>query len=327
MRHATIFHVMALAVLLGASRDAQGIEITILAGDTGAKGIEELDYHAQATGLTHEIDILIPGPLPAVQNANLYVVALTGQPWAHDPLALGQFVHFNVAPGRINLRTNETVQIKTGIAAPLTELGNIICGPSVFEPFDPLHQPAIFTAGIVTDVGELSVQVSAAELNFQTDGPIICQALFQRLAPRAPQYGAQINYAGDRLEVYFDPAYTVTQGGIIFGTTSPSSGMEGELRAAQPGDLNGDGFVGQDDLNPILANWGLTVPPADELADRNKDGFVGQDDLNEVLSHWGEGSSPMILGAAAVVPEPPALWLATIAVIGLAATCRRTQGW
>jgi hypothetical protein len=44
------------------------------------------------------------------------------------------------------------------------------------------------------------------------DDPLICQALFQRLAPRAPQYGAQINYAGDRLDVYFDPSYTVTQG-------------------------------------------------------------------------------------------------------------------
>jgi hypothetical protein len=90
-------------------------------------------------------------------------------------------------------------------------------------------QPAIFTAGIVTDVGELSVRLSAQELNFQTDGPIICQALFQRLAPRAPQYGAQINYAHDRLEVYFDPAYTVTQGGVIFGTTSPSPGSSGQI--------------------------------------------------------------------------------------------------
>jgi hypothetical protein len=90
-----------------------------------------------------------------------------------------------------------------------------------FQPFFEPGLPAIFTAGIVTDVGELTVQVSAQELSFQTDGPIICQALFQRLAPRAPQYGAQINYAGDRLEVYFDPAYTVTQGGIIFARSRP----------------------------------------------------------------------------------------------------------
>src|SRR4029079_17071138 len=118
-----------------------------------------------------------------------------------------------------------------------------------FGPLDTNQLPAIFTAGIVTDVGVLSEKISAAELNFQTDGPIICQALFQRLAPRAPQYGAQINYAGDRLEVYFDPAYTVTQGGIIFGTTSPSQGFSGTLTTPldpptlNPGDYNADGTV------------------------------------------------------------------------------------
>jgi YD repeat-containing protein len=36
------------------------------------------------------------------------------------------------------------------------------------------------------DPGSLTAQISSAELSFQTDGPIICQALFQRLAPRAP---------------------------------------------------------------------------------------------------------------------------------------------
>ncbi len=113
-----------------------------------------------------------------------------------------------------------------------------------FEPFTPTRQPAIFTAGIVTDVGELSATISAQELNFQTDGPIICQALFQRLAPRAPQYGAQINYAGDRLEVYFDPAYTVTQGGVIWGTTSPSEGCSGNLTLELPQlALSVDGLV------------------------------------------------------------------------------------
>jgi hypothetical protein len=119
-----------------------------------------------------------------------------------------------------------TSQSEVELSAPKVTGGGIhFTGP--FQPFDSIGLPAIFTAGIVTDVGELKAQVSAQELSFQTDGPIICQALFQRLAPQAPQYGAQLNYAGDRLEVYFDPAYTVTQGGIIFGTTSPSPGASG----------------------------------------------------------------------------------------------------
>lgn len=122
-----------------------------------------------------------------------------------------------------------------------------------FEPFTPDRQPAIFTAGIVTDVGELSATISAQELNFQTDGPIICQALFQRLAPRAPQYGAQINYAGDRLEVYFDPAYTVTTGGVVFGTSSKSEGCSGTLDIARDQNLHLE-LAGQCP-GPVQLSW------------------------------------------------------------------------
>jgi hypothetical protein len=113
---------------------------------------------------------------------------------------------------------------------PFVLSARIVFGPGHFEPYESGNRVAYFTAGIVTDVGELSAQVSARQLDFAADGPIICQALFQRLAPRAPQYGAQINYAGDRLDIYFDPAYTVTQGGIIFGTSSPTPGSEGIIQ-------------------------------------------------------------------------------------------------
>ncbi|RIK67496.1 MAG: hypothetical protein DCC65_06615 [Planctomycetota bacterium] len=134
----------------------------------------------------------------------------------------------------------------------------------LFEPIGPNMQPAIFTAGIVSDVGELTAQVSAQELNFQTDGPIICQALFQRLAPRAPQYGAQINYAGDRLEVYFDPAYTVTQGGIIFGTTSPSPGCAADLELPPPPPII-FGFDDPTNTSPRTFTLEITPPAAPPL--------------------------------------------------------------
>lgn len=165
-----------------------------------------------------------------------------------------------------------------------------------FAPPWAAGQPAIFTAGIVTDVGELTAQISAQELNFQTDGPIICQALFQRLAPRAPQYGAQINYAGDRLEVYFDPAYTVTQGGIIFGTNSQSQGASGGIMIAPPQpppcptDLNGDGVTNLTDLSMLLAAYGTHAgdPAYNPDADLNHDGEVGLTDLSMVLAQFGE---------------------------------------
>ncbi len=65
------------------------------------------------------------------------------------------------------------------------------------------------------------------------------------------------------------------------------------------GDLNGDGFVGIDDLNIVLGNWNQTVPPGDPAADPSGDGFVGIDDLNTVLGNWNAGAPP-----TAAVPEP-----------------------
>jgi hypothetical protein len=60
------------------------------------------------------------------------------------------------------------------------------------------------------------------------------------------------------------------------------------------GDLNGDGFVGITDLNIILSNWNLNVPPGDPSADPSGDGFVGISDLNVVLGNWNAGTPPAV---------------------------------
>lgn len=84
------------------------------------------------------------------------------------------------------------------------------------------------------------------------------------------------------------------------------------------GDLNGDGFVGQDDLNIVLGAWGTSVTPGDPLAgDPSGDGFVGQDDLNDVLAGWGQGTPPSFT----VVPEPGSI--VVLALAGLAVWRRR----
>jgi len=76
------------------------------------------------------------------------------------------------------------------------------------------------------------------------------------------------------------------------------------------GDLDGDGFVGINDLNIVLGAWNQNVPPANPLADPSGDGFVGIDDLNTVLGNWNAGTPP---AAGAAVPEP-----ATLTLLGLA---------
>ncbi len=96
------------------------------------------------------------------------------------------------------------------------------------------------------------------------------------------------------------------------------SALRSWYSAALAGDLDGDGFVGIDDLNLVLANWNQSVPSGDPLADPSGDGFVGIDDLNEVLGNWNAGTPPT---AGAVVPEPASVLL--VAISGSALLRRR----
>ncbi len=85
------------------------------------------------------------------------------------------------------------------------------------------------------------------------------------------------------------------------------------------GDLNGDCFVGIDDLAIILANWNDTVTLGDlSLGDPSGDAFVGIDDLNIVLSNWNAGDPPL---HGANIPEPASLALSGIG--GVLAIARR----
>jgi hypothetical protein len=247
-------------------------------------------------GKQHSIIVEIPEGASAEQKRDLIVAEL--KRGGVDAAAGGRADEVTIKDlpkdTKVHFNPLNTGEVKDTILSMLPP-GGVIEFKNVFQPYDWNRQPAVFTGGIVTDVGELSAQVSAQELEFQTDGPIICQALFQRLAPRAPQYGAQINYAGDRLEIYFDPAYTVTQGGIVFGTTSPSEGSGGQLvlgggEKRCPGDTNGDGVVDQVDLAKVLAAYGTRRGDQgfDPEADVNGDGTVDQSDLAEVLAHYGE---------------------------------------
>ncbi len=86
------------------------------------------------------------------------------------------------------------------------------------------------------------------------------------------------------------------------------------------GDLDGDGFVGIEDLNFVLGNWNQTVPPSNPLADPSGDGFVGIEDLNLVLGNWNAGTPPPP-EASGTVPEPGTVLML---VVGTTAMLRRT---
>lgn len=84
----------------------------------------------------------------------------------------------------------------------------------------------------------------------------------------------------------------------------------------ESGDFNRDSAVEQGDLSLLLSDWGATVQPVDWTS--NWDGFVDQNELSDLLSNWGTG-----VGAVAAVPEPSAVALLGIGLLGIYAMRRR----
>ena len=88
-----------------------------------------------------------------------------------------------------------------------------------------------------------------------------------------------------------------------------------------PGDVNGDGFIGGDDLTIILEYWGQSVTGR-EQGDLNGDFFVAGDDYSEVLTYWGTGTPPPPLTTP--MPEPATL-MVLLAAGSLLMICRRRK--
>ncbi|MEZ6190512.1 MAG: PEP-CTERM sorting domain-containing protein [Phycisphaerales bacterium] len=95
----------------------------------------------------------------------------------------------------------------------------------------------------------------------------------------------------------------------------------GEVVGMLVGDLNGDGFVGIEDLNIVLGNWNQNVTAGDKLlGDPSGDGFVGIEDLNTVLGNWNAGTPPV---SAANIPEPGAVGVMAVGVASVALSRKR----
>ena len=80
------------------------------------------------------------------------------------------------------------------------------------------------------------------------------------------------------------------------------------------GDLNGDGFVGSDDLDIVRSFWGQTVTAGEWThGDPSGDGRVNSDDLDIVRANWGAGTKQK----TAAVPEPSSLVLVVASAAAL----------
>ncbi len=162
--------------------------------------------------------------------------------------------------------------------------------PGGYMPYTSTGEPAVFTAGFETAEGEWVVEVSGDELSpdgADIPGEVVCAALYERLAPLAADAGVGLLCAGDRLEVYFDPAYATRVEGVSFGTTSPTEDASAQLFDAPcPGDLDGDGAVTLSDLSGLLSNFGRDDATVSD-GDLDGDGDVDLADLAGMLGLFG----------------------------------------
>ena len=159
--------------------------------------------------------------------------------------------------------------------------------------------------------GNIQLIVRAGDLFDVNDDPLIEDlrtVLFARLMGGSGGEDGRPTSFNNAGQLAIDIEFTDGYGGIFVA----SVGI--------PGDLDGDGFVGINDLNIVLSNWNQNVPPADPLADLSGDGFVGIDDLNAVLSNWNAGTPPAI---HANIPEPGTM--AALGLTGLALTHRHRR--
>ncbi len=95
------------------------------------------------------------------------------------------------------------------------------------------------------------------------------------------------------------------------------------VHANLSGDLNGDGFVGLDDLDIVLTRWNMVaVAGVWGQGDPSGDGFVGLADLDIILTNWNNGTPPS--GATATIPEPTAMGV-FVSGLALFITQRRSR--
>ena len=279
-------------VIVGASVDID-ITVTNVAPVTFANGADELDYNVFGTGVVTGSDSGIADPLAAGNDHTLsldtatagYFVG-TAQTQATSQGAADAAFSENIA-ALIFDHAEASFSDSSDLDSLTIDFGSVPVGGVIETAFDlfNLEQTENFTADLDLD--------SISGLG-DTDVLTTNLAAFNGLAAgQSDSFIASFDTStlGD-----FSVTYTL----MLSDEDLPGAqdqnlvlNLLGEVVAdALPGDLDGDGYVGLDDLDIILNNWNQNLPPADNRADPSGDHYVGLDDLDIVLNHWNEGIPP-----------------------------------
>jgi len=221
-------------------------------------------------------------------SAYLYVVDAEGAASASGyPITIGQVSHSLTVTngnGSGEYDEGEVVAISAD-PAPSGKLfawwiGGIAHISDRMQPATTVTMPAEDVSVTATYAWGYQLTVN----NGTGDGLYLYGTVVDIQADAAPTNMAFDEWTGDTGQIA-EPHFPATT------LTMPSKDCEVTAMyvSAVEGDLDASGFVGQADLDIILANWGDS-PPADPRADPSGDNMVGQSDLDIVLYHWGEGT-------------------------------------
>lgn len=241
--HSELFRTIALvglALLAGvrmAGADTRRVKMEF--SDPGNAGRVKVTFTdttkpANDPNRTKEVPVDIPANCNAQQKRDLIATQLRNAGYTVSTMGFSNELELTRVDTKVKVDFDPGPTMESDVLASAHAIGGSAAFTSFFEPFTPDGQDAIFEAGIVTDLGELRVIVTSGELGYITDGPFIAQELFNRLAPQANFFGADAFLDHDRIEIFIDPLFAQNEAGVIFGTTSPSSGLLGTLFADPP---------------------------------------------------------------------------------------------
>jgi hypothetical protein len=272
-----------------------GIYADALAGAGPRGSIFVADTIGQTYSLIYEIDAVTGGVLNSFTSTTPFVTSLAfvgGHLYVTSPRTGGVEVY--------DPDTGVLVQVGSPVTTSYLILGGdgVVPGSIV---------PDIDRYTLTLQVGEKATLTSGTPFDHVEGIPLnSLDPAIRVFDPNGVEIAFDDNGASDGRNAVL--TFTATVGGVYTIEVLSATGageylLDIDRAALLPGDLDGDGFVGIDDLNIVLGNWNTSVPTGSlSDGDPSGDGFVGIDDLNTVLGNWNAGT-PASAGASALFAE------------------------
>jgi hypothetical protein len=222
---------IALALGLAAPAAAQSGQATIHVAKPLADGTVTITFTANGVTQTVTVDIKGTDSVFDKQRKIKEALAAKGYTARSGSDRNGQFVWITNLPDgtTVTVDMGTTGEAKDGTSSPTAANGTISIS-GAFPVTGADGGPAVFTAGVLTGRGDVTVSYVAQDVPSDgvLPGSFIASQLAARLDCGLAELGVSAKLAGDQIQVVFDAAGEGERG-IFFGTTAAAEGVSGSL--------------------------------------------------------------------------------------------------